>query len=230
MLTEKDLDIIMQKIQSNKDAYVYYVAHMIEPREGWLDEHSFKSNAQFKIIKLKVVNIQNAYFEYLNFIENPENYHVEQEECYYDYRTKYIHYYSVPNAKSNYSKEFTPRMPSLIYGYRRKIFDMQDHTEKEINDPSPIKVHYPSCLEYGDYTTSQVQNAYNNNKLAWKYRKLAHTEIVDDTEYRYISSYWYILDIENFPTVEKPLINVKQYNSYFMDLMSAYNYLLQLKA
>lgn len=230
MLTERDLDFLMRNIQLGNDTYIYYVAHMIEPREGLLDEHSFKSNSQFKVIKLKLVGVQNAYFEYLNFVNHPENYHTEEEECYYDYRTKYINYYTTPNAANSYNKEFTPRMPSIIYGYRRKIYDTAEHVEKEINDPSPIKVQYPHTLTYGDYLPSQVQNALDTHKLDWKYRKLEHSELVDDIEYNYISSYWYILDIENFPKVEKPLIHVKQYSSYFTDLASAFNYLVQLKA
>ena len=37
MLTEKDLDLLMQQIQSGEETYLYYVAHMIEPREGLMD-------------------------------------------------------------------------------------------------------------------------------------------------------------------------------------------------
>ena len=195
MLTEIDLDYLKYYTKSNPNkAYVYYVAHMIEPREGVIDESNYKDISKFKIIKLKVKDINNAYFEYLNYLNNRSNYHIEEEECYYDSTTKYINEYIVPNAKSSYDIEFTSRVPSVIFGIIRKVFDI------------------------------------DTNELSWKYKALLDPEICDGLEYQYVTSDWYILDIENFPTVEKPLVNVKQKNAYFMNLEDAYNYLKQLIA
>ena len=230
MLTEKDLDLLMQQIQSGQDVYLYYVAHMIEPREGLMDEHFFKSLSKFKVIKIQLTGIQNAYFEYLNYVENPSNYHVETEESYYDCRSKYIHYYTVPNAKESYDNEFNPRMPSIIYGYRRKFRDLVKHEDKEMSDVSPVKIKYTNALYYGDKNSDEVTDAFTDGKLDWKYRKLNNPESVDGIEFNYITSNWYILDIKNFPTVEKPLINTQQYCSYFRNLVDAFNFLEQLKA
>ena len=92
MLTEKEIDYLKYYTQTESEqdkAYVYYIAHMIEPREGIIDEVNYKDISKFKIIKLKVKDVNNAYFEYLNYIKNKINYHIEQEECYYDINTKY---------------------------------------------------------------------------------------------------------------------------------------------
>ena len=229
MLTEKDLDLLMQQIQSGQDTYLYYVAHMIEPREGLMDEHFFKSSSKFKVIKVRITDIQNAYFEYLNYVKNPSNYHVETEESYYDYKSKYIHYYTVPNAKESYDNEFNPRMPSIIYGYRRKFRDLVKHEDKEMSDVSPVKIKYTNALYYGDKNSDEVTDAFTDGKLDWKYKKLNNPELVDGIEFNYITSNWYILDIKNFPTVEKPLINTQQYCSYFRNLVDAFNFLEQLK-
>ena len=45
MLNEKDIDELMQNLQKNVKTYIFYVAHMIEPREGIQDEHIYKSNS-----------------------------------------------------------------------------------------------------------------------------------------------------------------------------------------
>lgn len=242
MLTERDIDLIMQRIQSGKRTYLYYVAHMIEPREGLLDEHIYKSSSDFKVIKIEVTGIQNAYFEYLNYVNDlnkDKHYHTEIEYSYYDCASDqyYANLYTVKNAESSYTKEFNPRIPSIIYGYRRQLLgtkkvlgnDVQ-YTIKEVSDPSPIKVQYVNSLSYGDYTPSKVTTAFNIGKLDWKYKRLSNKEIVDDIEYQYITSHWYILDIKDFPRVEKPLIHTKQYCAYFRELSDAFNYIDQLKA
>lgn len=228
MLNQINIDNLMKTIQSDGEAYLYYAAHMIEPREGLLDEHIYKSSAKFKVIKLKLTDIQNAYFEYLNYLNNPSNYHIETEESYYDLKTKYINRYIVPNGEKSYTKDLNPRLPSIIYGYRREIYDTVTHKNKEVTDDSPVKVLYTNLLEYGS-DTNAIQ-AFNDGLLNWKYKKLNKKEIVDGIEYQYITSDWYILNIENFPRSEMPLINVKQISAYFMTLEDAFNYIEQLNA
>lgn len=325
MLNEKDVDELMQNLQKNIKTYIFYVAHMIEPREGVQDEHIYKSSSDFKVIKLRLTNIQNAYFEYLNFITHPEEYHYEIEESYYDWQNSYTNHYVVPNAKSSYEKEFTSRMPSIIYGYRREIYNAATGRAICINDPSVVLPVYTNLLKYGDESPSEVLSDFNSGKLSWKYRAFKDvrvdkayittgtvnvysqmstngtvrttlsrgddimcskindnwvkiisvidqtpTEVVpgknrpdrlaaeggyiqiksgstvyvefmnqdvsnemitsDDIDFKYVTSDWYILDIENFPRVEKPLINVNQYSAYFRDLQDAFNYIEQLKA
>ena len=229
MLNQRDIDLIMQDIQSGKDVYIYYVAHHVELREGLLDEHIRKSVSQFKPVKVKITGIKNAYFEYLNFLNNPENYHTESEEVYYDPVTKYIHYYTVPNGKESYSKDLNSRLPSAIYGYRRQII-VDGNTAKEHIDPSPVKEVYTNALEYGDLVGTDITNAFNNGKLDWKYMKLDNMAIVDGIEYKYITSDWYILEIENFPRPEMPLVNIDQHCAYFRDLADAFYDIDQLVA
>lgn len=229
MLTQYDIDKLMQSIQAGNDTYLYYVAHMIEPREGFLDELIYKSVSRFKVIKIKVTGIQNAFFEYLNYKENPDNYHVEEEECYYDISSKYIHYYITPNGTGNYSKDFNSRMPSMIYGYKRKLYK-DGNLYKDIVDPSPIKEVYTNAIEYGDCTPAQALSQLNAGNLDWKYRKLTNGENVDGIIYDYVTSDWYVLDVENFPRTEKPLININQKTAYFMDHESAEFAIQQLQA
>lgn len=225
-----DIDNLMRSIQQGNDTYLFYVAHMIEPREGLLDEHIYKSASKFKVIKVKVTDIQNAYFEYLNYVNNSNNYHEETEESYYDCKTKYINRYIVPNGSGSYIKDFNPRTPSIIYGYRRQIIDLVTKKFKIVTDPSPIKVKYTNLLQYQDLVGNDVNEIFNSGALDWKYKKLSKVAVVDGIKYNYITSDWYILDIENFPRTEKPLINTKQISCYFTTLTDAFNYIDQLIA
>jgi hypothetical protein len=230
MLTQNNIDTLKYKIDIGEKAEVYYIAHMIEGREiGTLDEFTYKGISDFKIIKIEIEDIQNAYFEYLNYENNKStDYHIEEEECYYnpikdsagEYE-KYIHKFIVPNGESSYTKDLNARMPSIIYGYTRTI--TLNGEEKTITDPSPVKPVYKQSKEHGFV----VDSDYN---LDWKYKHLDPAAIVDGIEFDYITSDWYILSLKNYPMIEKPLINVKDHSAYFMNLEDAFSYLEQLKA
>lgn len=228
MLTQKDIDNLMLKIQSNIDAYVYYIAHMVECREGYIDEYHYKSAQDFRVLKLKVNNITNAYFKYLEFVDHPEKFHTEKEESYSDEFTKYVYYYNVPTTRPPYDRDLNPRIPSAIYGMRRILYKsgvvVGDYT-----DPSPIKPLYTNTPIYGDYDQGIVTEKLNDGKLDWKYIKLSRPLSDDGINYRFITSDWYILDIENFPRTEMPLINVKQKTAYFMTNNAAQSYMRELK-
>lgn len=228
MLTQLDIDNLMQTIQSGEKAYVYYVAHMIEGREtNILDEHSYKSVSDFKVIKIEITDIVNAYFEYLNYINDPdkdENYHIEDEECYYAPDYKYIHRFVTKNTEGPYDKDFNARIPSIIYGYTREV------NGNIIVDQSPVKAIYTNVLEYGEKNNTEIDTDMKDGKLNWKYKQLSPSAIVDGVEYRYITSDWYILTIKDYPMIEKPLIEANKHSGYFMDIKSAFNYIEQLKA
>lgn len=230
MLSQKDIDYLMTTIQSGEPAYVYYAAHMIEGREtDILDEHNYKDVSKFKVIKIQVENIENAYFEYLNYMNNPNNYHIEEEEYYYHPSAKYIQCFVTPNGDGSYDKDINPRIPSIIYGYDRKVYNNQGEF-KEVHDPSPVKAVFTNILEFGNKTISEVTTASKSGKLDWKYIKLKTPEIVDGIEYSYVTSDWYILTLKNYPMVEKPLVNTKQYSGYFVDIQDAFRYIEQLIA
>lgn len=230
MLSQADIDSLMITIQSGKPAYVYYVAHMIEGREtDILDEVTYKGVSEFKAVKVEIESIDNAYFEYLNYLNNPDNYHIEEEEYYYHPSAKYVQCFVTPNGKDGYTKDLNPRMPSIIYGFDRKVFNT-DGTFKEVKDPSPVKPIYTNVLEYGKMTIDQIDNAMKNGELDWKYMKLNSPAIVDGIEYNYITSNWYILTLKNYPMIEKPLINVIQHSGYFINSQDAFSYIDQLIA
>lgn len=230
MLRQNDIDAIKQSIQDGKDTYLYYVAHAVECREGLIDEHTYKSISKFRVIKIKITDVNNAYREVLNFKAHPENYHTEQEESYLNDEEKHIFYYTVPNKKDSYDKDFTSSMPSIIYGRRRKLYFKDESKPREFNDPSPVKPIYTNNIRYGKYTPEQVKEAKENGLLDWKYIFTDDPVMNNGIEYNAITSDWYILDIENFPRTEKPLINVKQYSCYFINLNDAINYSKQLEA
>ena len=231
MLTQADIDTLKYKIDKGEKAEVYYIAHMIEGREiNTLDEFTYKGISNFKIIKIEIEDIENAYFEYLNYEKdtNMKKYHVEEEECYYNpikdsvgNYEKYVHKFVVPNGETSYSKDINSRMPSIIYGYARTI--TLNGEEKTITDPTPVK---PVYKQFKDHSFS-VDSNYN---LDWKYMELDHPAKVDGIEFNYITSDWYILTLKNYPMIEKPLINVKDHSAYFMNLEDAFSYLEQLKA
>ena len=229
MLTERDLDFLMLNIQGGKETFIYYIAHRVECREGFIDEYQYKSSPDFRILKLKITDINNALFEYLKFAKNPEKYHTEAEESYADEFTKYVYYYTVPNHINNYEQDFNPRIPSAIFGYKRKLYRSGILVD-EYNDPTPIKPIYTNSLRYSNLSVSEVAAKYNNGMLNWKYKKLDVPGITDGISYDYITSDWYILDIENFPRVEKPLVNTKTKTAYFMTNEDAQSYMRELKA
>lgn len=234
MLNEYDIDTLAYEIYQGRIPEIYYVAHMIEPREGVMDEHVYKSISKFKVIKVKVKSIKNAYIEYINYIKHKSNYHIEEEECYYDRFTKYINEYIVPNVSSaeNNTLPFNPRMPSIIYGYARKITNYNTGQTEDIINPSPIKVKYLNIegLSFKNMNQNDIITAVNNDILNWKYIKLIHPENVDGIDYNYVTSDWYILNTINFPRTEMPLINTNQYSAYFMNINDAFNYIEQLEA
>ena len=234
MLTQLEIDNMKMQIQNGETPEVYFVAHYIECREGIIDAEQYKSISKFRIIKIKIADIINAYTEVFKYNYmggvNGTQYHMETEEEYYDNKTKYIHYYAVPNTIDSYTKDINPRMPSIIYGYIRKIVDENDNVLKVLNEPSPVKVVFTNELEFGDLNGKDLEAAYKDGKLDWKYIKLENKQIVDGIEYQYMTSDWYILMAENFPRTEHILINTKTKNAYFTNLDDAYNYMLQLEA
>ena len=235
MLTQLELDSMQMKIQNGEIPEIYFVAHYVECREGIIDAEQYKSVPRFKVIKIKISEIQNAYFELLNYHYlggiNGEYYHIETEEEYYDENTKYIHYYAVPNNnKDGYTKPLNPRMPSIIYGYLRKQVNTDGDVLQVLQEPSPVKEIYTNELEYGDLRGDNLKTAYTEGKLKWKYMTLDNAQIVDGIEYKYITSDWYILKCDNFPRTEHILINTKNKNAYFTNLSDAFNYMHQLEA
>ena len=152
MLTQANIDALMQQIQNGRKTYIFYIASLVETREGYLEELKFKSVPEYKVVKLEVTNIENAYIELRNYKNHPENYHIEEEECWYDIYTKYVHYYIVPNSQGPYEKDFNPRMPSNIYGFKRILYNRGVLTQDYV-DPSPIKEVYTNALQYGNYNT-----------------------------------------------------------------------------
>lgn len=228
MLNQLDIDILQQQIQNKQIPELYYVAHNIETREGLIDESQYKSVPRFKIIKVKISKIFNAYKEYLNFVNNPDNYHVEQEEEFYNMDTSYIHYYTVPNSGTT-KKYFNARMPSIIYGYRRVVKE-GDQVITDYSDASPVKPVFVNALEYGELKGDDIQAQYDAGNLDWKYITLENKEIVDGIEYKYVTSDWYILECENFPRTEHILINTKSKCAYFRDLKEAFDFVEQCEA
>ena len=237
MLSQVDIDIIKQQIKSGNPVYLYYVAHMIEGREtDILDEYTHKDVSRFKVVKVEVEDVQNAYFEYLNYCNNKDKYHVEEEEFYYHPSAKYMQCFITPNGNKTYNKDINPRMPSIIYGYIRKVYD-EYGAIKEVHDPSPVKALYTNVLEFNDLVIDEktgknaikrrIESKYSN-EFNWKYMKLDNSEIVDGIEYKYVTSDWYILTLKNYPMIEKPLINVLDHSAYFLDIQEAFNYIEQL--
>ena len=239
MLNIKDIDSIHQKLDNGEEVYLYYVAHNVELREELRDEHIYKSKSDFRPIKIQITDINNAYFELLDFENNPDDYYEETEEEYYssgkhfvgDFHSypayeKHIHYYTVNNKYKNISES---RIPSIIYGTRRKIYK-RDGTFVMQNDPSPIVLNYTNAPSYYGYTTRETIEKINNGELNWKYIKYNIPVNVDGIDYSYATSNWYILDIKNFPRVEKPLINQNEFSAYFLDLNEAFEYVYQLRA
>lgn len=226
MLTQLDIDELQIKIQDGEQPEVFYVCHLIEPRESVIDEYKYKSVSKFKVIPVKISRISNAYFEYLNYVNNKSNYHIEEEVSYYTNQEskKYTHRYIVPNEPSG-NKDINPRMPSIIYG---SVVEKEDGSLIHLD--SPVKAIFTNALECAELSRDEVLQLYHNNHLNWKYMTLENKEIVDGIEYKYVTSNWYILECVNFPRTEHILINVKDKTAYFRTLDEAFSAIEQLEA
>lgn len=229
MLTQSDIDKIVLNINDGIDQYIYYVAHYVETREGVIDESQYKSNPKFRVIKVQVESIQNAYQELLRYQEHPDLYETETEIAMYDAYTEYVHTYTIPTPAKSYTKEINPRMPSIIYGISRRAVT-NDGTIHINNDKSPVKAVYVNHLEYGDLSDSHVQDRYENKELDWKYITLTTPAIVDGIEYKYITSDWYILKTIDFPKLEYPLIETDAKCAYFMSPQEAFSFIKECEA
>jgi len=232
MLTQYDIDYLAIQISKGYKPSIYYVANMIETREGYLDELIYKSVPKYKAIKINVSKIENAYFELLRYRNNPENYHEESEECYYSPTDKYVHYYIVPNDAGTFDKPFNSRMPSIIYGTKKKLYRAgEPDIEQEFVTASPVKEIYTNSLSLYNYSEYGAENAYHRGDLDWKYYTIPDGGYsMDGSLYKYITTDYYIFDIENFPRTEKPLIKAGHKTAYFMTNEDAQNAILQYEA
>ena len=64
MLTQNNLDLLMQSIQAGKKTYIYYVASLVETREGYIEELKYKSVPEYKVVKLNLTNIETSEIEW----------------------------------------------------------------------------------------------------------------------------------------------------------------------
>ena len=229
MLNQKDIDDIMLKLQAGERAYLYYAAGKTELK-GITDsqEFSHKDEPRYIPIKVEVTNIQNAFFEYLKYKNNPDMFKIEEEEVWYDPNTKYIHRYISPIV-DEFSAEFNSRTPSAIYGVRRDVYK-KGILIKSYTDPTPVKEVYTNAIEYGDLSNAEVLEKIDDGSLSWKYMKLEDGEVVDGLRFNYVTSNWYILTISNWAKVEKPLINIKDKCAFFTSVRDAYYAIDQLEA
>jgi len=227
MLKQIEIDAIKMDLLNGDDVYLYYVANVLELRQDVKARDNFKSANEYRVIKVKVANVENALFELFNFKNNPDQYHEEVEEEYYDKDTRYIHYYTVKNEYDN-SKPFNARYPSTIYGMTRKIYD-KDGNLHEFNDRSPVSIIYTNNPSLYLLQPSEAKQMAANGELDWKYYTYDVPVETDGIKYKYATSNYYVLDIANFPFIEKPLINVNEKCSFFLDLDDAFNHLNQLK-
>ena len=229
MLTQLEIDKIAKGLQEGMPQYLYYVAHYVETREGVIDESQYKSVARFRVIKTKVTSVTNAYLEVKHYWEHKELYDIEEEIEMYDANTEYKHFYVVPIANKSYSKPLNPRMPSIIYGVTRTATTL-DGTIHYNNDDSPVKPIYTNALEYAGLTDGYVKDEYGRGNLDWKYITLSTPAIVDGIEYKYITSDWFIIETENFPRTEHPLVKAGDKCAYFMNPQDAFNFIKECEA
>lgn len=225
MLSEIDIDAIasMANDTTSPNPEIYYVANMIETREGIIDECHYKSNPKYKIIPVKVKSVLNAYFEYNSFLLNPNQYGYEEEEEYFDDSTHRVHQYIVKNSEKS---SFTNRTPSIIFGV--KHYD----GSKDIIEESVVKPIYLAKreLKYGERSSTAVSSELSKGKLSWKYMKLDKPPTINGEVKEYVSSNYYILELENFHSLEKPLVNPNEKCSYFMNIKDAVSYMKELEA
>lgn len=236
MLTQKDIDNLKLKIQNGETPTLFYVCDYQETRNNNSNNANYKTDHRYKVIEVKIRDIHNAYYEYLNFKEELDKangditkingYHTEEDVEHYDYKMEHsvITKYIVKNSNKSYSKDLNPRIPTEIYGER-----LSSGNSEFITD-TPITPHFTNKLEYGDLIGNAIIEQYNNKNLEWKYMHLENKEIVDGIEYEYLYTDWYYLETINFPTVEYPLINTTRRCSYFLTLEEAWEFVKECEA
>ena len=224
MINQTKLEYLVSQIKQYGKTNIFYVASDIEMRETYIDELAYKSDPSFKILELTLTGINNAYWEYLRFKEYPELYHTEEEHVWQDNDTKYVLYYTVPNKERQYINEFNPRIPSAIFGKKRILYK-NNTVIADYSDPSPIKPIYTNSLSYNALDANAVKQLLDNGDLDWKYKKLDPEVVINNISFKYVTSDWYIFDIDNFPRIEKHMINVNHKTAFFISNYEAQDYL-----
>lgn len=244
-ITMKQLEQLMELNPDNR--FIYYVANLLEGRTDIYGEANLKFTPKYKIVKLKVLDIKNAAIERFYYENHKNEFHSETETSYYGdpgnineliddqngfAATEYEDIFIAKNQPTgtSYTKDLNPRVPSVVYGYRRRVYDTVHQVEKIVEIPSPVSYIYTMhCNLYDKNNNYERQIIVPYSDANWKFIQLDSPKEVDEGSFSFITSDWYLLDIENYPSIEKPLINVKEKNSYFIDINDAINYMNQLK-
>ena len=124
MLTQYDIDKLKDRIQKGETPTLYYVADFDESRENNNLDATYKSDRKYKVVEVRIRDIHNAYYDYLDYINHKDNYHEETETEYYDYMEDhaFTNRYIVKNTSGKFDKDLNPRIPSIIYG-RKKVLN-----------------------------------------------------------------------------------------------------------
>ena len=207
MLSEKEIDMLLE----GDVREVYYVAHMNEVVNPFMDFTHYITKPTYVVVKLYVDRIVNAYIEYMNLQKFPGNYEYNIETVWYSDSSKHnIKYYVSNNSITN------AIIPVGIFDSEHTVYSMDNKDDKTI---SKLK--------------SSIPVLYTNDRTILNDRKYYHlSEVMDMGAYKFEYAYsdYYIIQGHSTSVVKNLLIKVDDINQVFINLDDALAHANQLEA
>lgn len=207
MLNEKEIDMLLE----GNVREVYYVAHMNEVANPFMDFTHYITKPTYVVVKLYVDKIINAYIEYMNLHKLPGEYEYNTETIWYSDSSKHnIKYYTNKDSTIN------AIIPVGVFDSEHTIYSMDD---KNAKTTSNLK--------------SSIPVLYTNDRTILNDRKYYRLpEMMDMGAYRFEYAYsdYYILQGHSTSVVKNLLIKAGDINQIFINLDDALAHANQLEA
>ena len=207
MLSEKEIDMLLE----GDVREVYYVAHMNEVVNPFMDFTHYITKPTYVVVKLYVDRIVNAYNEYMALQKLPGSYEYNTETVWYGDGSKHnIKYYANKDSITN------AIIPVGIFDSEHTVYSMDNKDDKTISN-----------------LKSSIQVLYTNDRTILNDRKYYRLpEVMDMGAYKFEYAYsdYYILQGHSTSVVKNLLIKVGDINQVFINLDDALAHANQLEA
>lgn len=198
MLNEREID----KLLEGEIREVYYVAHINEVANPFMDFIHYTTKPTYVVVKMYVDRIANALVEYELFMSNPSKYEYVKESMWYSDGIKHdIKFYANIEAEKN------AYMPAGILGGEHTVYSEDDETVKTKSSIFPeIPIEYTN------------ERSIINDR---KYHRLKSPMIIDGKNYEYSYSKYYVIKAHSTSMNKSFLIKIGDKNQVFIDLDDA---------
>ena len=207
MLNEKEID----KLLEGSVREVYYVAHMNEVANPFMDFIHYTTKPTYVVVKLYVDKVINAYVEYCNMKQNGANYELMKESMWYCDGSKHdIKFYANTETKPN------SFIPACVFPSEHTVYSKDNDSDKTTSELEP-----------------SIPVLYTNDRTILNDRKYYHLPDQMDMgiyKFNYAYSDYYLIHGHSASMVKTLLIKINDKNQIFMDLGDALAHANQLEA